>query len=75
MQVCGACLQHEPEAGESTTGMEDLLVTGVKDVAPQGLQPLQAGGIDKPPNEDPGEVGPLSSATPDELVNGPAHVL
>ncbi|KAI3373863.1 hypothetical protein L3Q82_021972 [Scortum barcoo] len=77
-QLCGIFrvhIQPEPEAGESTTALEDVLHRpSAKDTAPQGAQQLQAGSSDVSSDEDAGETGPRPSAPAGELLHGPAAV-
>ena len=71
----GEGLQREPDAGESTTTMEDLLHgTSAKDSAPKRPQQLQADGTNIPPDEDPGVARPQTALPPGETIDGPAAV-
>ena len=64
-----ARLQPEPEAGKSTTAVENFLRdTSPKDPATQGFQQLQTGGVNIPPDEDARETGPCTPPPPGELI-------
>lgn len=57
LQDCGANGQHEPEAAEGITAVEDILFGACAQViSPQGLQPPPPRGPDSPPDKDSGEA-------------------
>ncbi len=72
---CWEHLQPEPEAGESSMAVENLLGgSSAKDLTPQGPQQLQAGGTNIPPDEDPGKAGPCTPLPPGVPIIGPTTV-
>lgn len=58
----GIHVQYEPEAGESSTAVEDLRCgTSTIDYTSKGRHQLQAGSTDRASHKDPWEAGPKIS--------------
>ena len=68
-------IQPEPEAGESSRAVEDILPGScATHAAPQGEEQLQTGGPDVSSDEDAGETDPHTPLSSGELFDGPTAV-